>query len=96
MTVRAISTTDRRQNHPAVQFISAGTQPASLRCALASVRRSLPCRSRARSPRMPARAISICVIEDDDALADALIAAGAVVRMRLLHYAGPLPTPARP
>jgi len=45
---------------------------------------------------MPARAISICVIEDDDALADALIAAGAVVRMRLLHYAGPLPTPARP
>jgi ribosomal protein S18 acetylase RimI-like enzyme len=31
------------------------------------------------------------VIEDDDALADALIAAGAVVRMRLLHYAGPLP-----
>jgi ribosomal protein S18 acetylase RimI-like enzyme len=36
------------------------------------------------------------VIEDDDDLADALIAAGAVVRMRLLHYAGPLPTPARP
>jgi ribosomal protein S18 acetylase RimI-like enzyme len=31
------------------------------------------------------------VIEDDGALADALIAAGAVVRMRLLHYAGPLP-----
>jgi uncharacterized protein YaiI (UPF0178 family) len=31
------------------------------------------------------------VIEHDDALADALIAAGAVVRMQLLHYAGPLP-----
>lgn len=31
------------------------------------------------------------VIEDDDALADALMAAGAIVRMRLLHYAGPLP-----
>jgi ribosomal protein S18 acetylase RimI-like enzyme len=31
------------------------------------------------------------VIEDADALADALIAAGAAVRMRLLHYAGPLP-----
>jgi len=31
------------------------------------------------------------VVEDDDALADALTAAGAVVRMRLLHYAGPLP-----
>jgi ribosomal protein S18 acetylase RimI-like enzyme len=34
------------------------------------------------------------VIEDDDDLAGALIAAGAVVRMRLLHYAGPLPAPA--
>lgn len=31
------------------------------------------------------------LVEDDDALADALVAAGAVVRMRLLHYAGPLP-----
>jgi GNAT superfamily N-acetyltransferase len=30
-------------------------------------------------------------IEHDDALADTLIAAGAVVRHRLLHYAGPLP-----
>jgi GNAT superfamily N-acetyltransferase len=36
------------------------------------------------------------VIEDDDALADALIAAGATVRMRLLHYAGPLPAAAPP
>ncbi|MEO7736420.1 MAG: GNAT family N-acetyltransferase [Kofleriaceae bacterium] len=31
------------------------------------------------------------VIEDDDALTEALIAAGAEVRHRLLHYAGPLP-----
>lgn len=31
------------------------------------------------------------VIEDDDDLADALIVAGALVRMRLLHYVGPLP-----
>jgi GNAT superfamily N-acetyltransferase len=31
------------------------------------------------------------MIEHDDALADTLIAAGAVERMRLLHYAGPLP-----
>ena len=31
------------------------------------------------------------VIEDDDALTEALIAAGAEVRQRLLHYAGPLP-----
>lgn len=31
------------------------------------------------------------VIEDDDALTEALIAAGAEVRLRLLHYAGPLP-----
>ncbi len=30
------------------------------------------------------------VVEDDDALADALIAAGAGVRMRLLHYRGVL------
>lgn len=34
------------------------------------------------------------VIEDDDDLGNTLVAAGAVVRMRLLHYAGPLP--ARP
>lgn len=33
------------------------------------------------------------VIEHDDALADTLIAAGAVVRMRTLHYVGPLPEP---
>lgn len=31
------------------------------------------------------------VIEHDDALASALIAAGAEVRLRLVHYAGPLP-----
>jgi hypothetical protein len=31
------------------------------------------------------------VIEDDAALAGALVAAGAVVRMQLLHNAGPLP-----
>jgi hypothetical protein len=31
------------------------------------------------------------VVERDDALADTLIAAGATVRMRLLHFAGPLP-----
>jgi ribosomal protein S18 acetylase RimI-like enzyme len=31
------------------------------------------------------------VIEDDDALTEALLAAGAQVRLRLLHYAGPLP-----
>lgn len=31
------------------------------------------------------------VIEDDDALAEALVAAGAAVRTRLLHYAGVLP-----
>ncbi|MDQ3333732.1 MAG: hypothetical protein M4D80_01000 [Myxococcota bacterium] len=30
------------------------------------------------------------VVENDDALADALIAAGATVRLRLLHYSGPL------
>jgi GNAT superfamily N-acetyltransferase len=33
------------------------------------------------------------IVEHDDALADTLIAAGAVVRMRLLHLAGPLPPP---
>ncbi len=31
------------------------------------------------------------VLEDDDALCEALVAAGAEVRLRLLHYAGPLP-----
>jgi len=31
------------------------------------------------------------VVEDDGALTDTLIAAGAVVRMRLLHLTGPLP-----
>lgn len=31
------------------------------------------------------------VIEDDDALGDALLAAGAELRLRLLHYAGALP-----
>lgn len=31
------------------------------------------------------------VIEDDEALCDAVIAAGAEVRLRLLHYTGPLP-----
>lgn len=31
------------------------------------------------------------VIEDNDALVEALLAAGAIVRMRLLHYAGPMP-----
>jgi hypothetical protein len=31
------------------------------------------------------------VIEHDAALSSALIAAGAEVRLRLLHYAGPLP-----
>jgi len=31
------------------------------------------------------------VIEDDDELADVLIAAGATVRLRMLHYAGRLP-----
>ncbi len=31
------------------------------------------------------------VVEDDDALVERLIAAGAEVRVRLLHYAGPLP-----
>lgn len=32
------------------------------------------------------------VVEDHDALADALVAAGATVRLRLLHYSGPLTT----
>lgn len=31
------------------------------------------------------------VVEDDDALTDALLAAGAQVRLRMLHYRGPLP-----
>jgi hypothetical protein len=35
MTVRAISTTDRRSIHPAWESISVGAQPASLRRALA-------------------------------------------------------------
>jgi hypothetical protein len=38
MNLGAISTTGRRRIHPAVQFISLGTQPAPLRCALTLVR----------------------------------------------------------
>jgi GNAT superfamily N-acetyltransferase len=34
------------------------------------------------------------VVENHDALADALIAAGGMVRLRLLHYSGPLTTAA--
>ena len=37
MTDSAISTTDRRSIHPAVQSISLETQPAPLRCALPSL-----------------------------------------------------------
>ena len=34
------------------------------------------------------------VVENDDALAEVLVAAGAAVRLRLLHYSGPLTTAA--
>jgi hypothetical protein len=36
------------------------------------------------------------VVEHDEPLAEALIAAGGVVKMRLLHYSGPLPEPPPP
>jgi hypothetical protein len=36
-------------------------------------------------------AYTVLVIEHDDTLSGALIAAGAEVDLRLLHYTGPLP-----
>jgi len=48
---------------------------------------------RSLAPHVPADAVLKLVIERDAALCEALIAAGAAVDLRLLHYIGPLPVP---